>query len=84
MQQEIFTLEQAKVATSWAELMGEYEVEKQCAKIATWLKRYCGVSGSAFFSAGFQAGPEIPLHRRCSRRRSPKSPSATATLASSC
>ena len=49
MQQEIFTLEQAKLATSWAELMGAYEVEKQCAQIATWLKRYCGVSGSAFF-----------------------------------
>jgi transcriptional regulator with GAF, ATPase, and Fis domain len=49
MQQETFTLEQAKLVTSWAELMGEYEVEKQCAKIATWLKRYCGVSGSAFF-----------------------------------
>ncbi|UCF02193.1 MAG: GAF domain-containing protein [Deltaproteobacteria bacterium] len=49
MQQEIFTLEQAKLATSWEELMGEYEVEKRCAKIATWLKRHCGVSGSAFF-----------------------------------
>ena len=49
MQQELFTLEQAKLATSWAELMGEYDVEKQCAKIATWLKRYYGVSGSAFF-----------------------------------
>jgi hypothetical protein len=49
MQQERFTLEQAKLATSWAELMGDYEVEKQCAQIATWLKRYYGVSGSAFF-----------------------------------
>jgi hypothetical protein len=49
MQQEKFTLEQAKVATSWAELMGEHGVEKQCAQIATWLKRYYGVSGSAFF-----------------------------------
>lgn len=49
MQQEKFTLEQAKLATSWAELMGEYDVEKQCAQIATWLKRYYGVSGSAFF-----------------------------------
>jgi hypothetical protein len=49
MQQETFTLEQAKLATSWVELVGEYEVEKQCAQIATWLKRYCGVSGSAFF-----------------------------------
>jgi hypothetical protein len=49
MQQDIFTLEQAKLATSLAELMGEYEVEKQCAKISTWLKRHCGVSGSAFF-----------------------------------
>ena len=49
MQQEKFTLEQAKLATSWAELMGEYELEKQCAQIAAWLKRYCGVSGSAFF-----------------------------------
>ena len=49
MQQETFTLEQAKLATSWVELMGEYEVEKQCAKIATWLRQYCGVSGSAFF-----------------------------------
>jgi hypothetical protein len=49
MKQEILTPEQAKLATSWAELMGEYDLEKQCAKIATWLKRYCGVSGSAFF-----------------------------------
>jgi hypothetical protein len=49
MKQGIFTPEQARLAASWAKLMGEYEVEKQCAKIATWLKRYCGVSGSAFF-----------------------------------
>ncbi len=59
MQQEIFTLEQAKLATSWAELMGEYEVEKQCAKIATWLKRYCGVSGSAFFLQDSRLGRKV-------------------------
>ncbi|NIR13827.1 MAG: hypothetical protein GWN86_07695, partial [Desulfobacterales bacterium] len=61
MQQEIFTLEQAKLATSWAELMGEYEVEKQCAQIATWLKRYCGVSGSAFFLQDSRLGRKF-LH----------------------
>jgi hypothetical protein len=59
MQQEIFTLEQAKLATSWAELMGEYEVEKQCAQIATWLKRYCGVSGSAFFLQDSRLGQKF-------------------------
>ena len=59
MQQEIFTLEQAKLATSWAELMGEYEVEKQCAKIATWLKRYCDISGSAFFLQDSRLGRKV-------------------------
>ena len=49
MQQEIFTLEQAELATSLAELIGEYNVEKQCAQIAAWLKQYCNVTGSAFF-----------------------------------
>ena len=59
MQQEIFTIEQAKLATSWAELMGEYGVEKQCAKIATWLKRYCDISGSAFFLQDSRLGRKV-------------------------
>jgi hypothetical protein len=49
MQQELLTIEQAKLAKSWTELMGEYEVEQQCVKIATWLKQSCGVSGIVFF-----------------------------------
>ena len=61
MQQERFTLEQAKLATSWTELMGEYEVEKQCAQIAAWLKQYCGVSGSAFFLQDSRLGRKF-LH----------------------
>ena len=59
MQQEIFTIEQAKLATSWEELMGEHGVEKQCAKIATWLKRYCGISGSAFFLQDSRLGRKV-------------------------
>lgn len=49
MQQELLTIEQAKLAKSWTELMGEYEVEQQCVKIATWLKQSFGVSGIVFF-----------------------------------
>ena len=49
MKPEIITIDQAQLATSWAELISEYELEGQCAKIAIWLKQYCGVSGIAFF-----------------------------------
>ena len=49
MTQEILTPEHAKLATSWAELISEYEIDRLCEKIADWLKRYCGVSGIAFF-----------------------------------
>ena len=49
MTQEILTPELAKLATSWAELISEYEIDRLCEKIADWLKRYCGVSGIAFF-----------------------------------
>ena len=59
MQQGRLALEQAKLATSWAELMGDYEVEKQCAQIATWLKRYYGVSGSAFFLQDSRLGQKF-------------------------
>ena len=40
---------QSEEFTNLAEILGEYELEKQCALIANWLKLYFSVSGSAFF-----------------------------------
>jgi putative methionine-R-sulfoxide reductase with GAF domain len=43
------TPKNAELATTWGEMISEYEVDKQCAKIAKWLKQNCGVSGIVFF-----------------------------------
>ena len=40
---------QSEEFTNLAEILGEYELEKQCALIANWLKLYFRISGSAFF-----------------------------------
>jgi putative methionine-R-sulfoxide reductase with GAF domain len=49
MTKEVKIPKQSEIYTSLPEILGEYALEKQCALIANWLKRYCGVSGSAFF-----------------------------------
>ena len=46
---EIQILKRSEEFTNLAEILGEYELEKQCALIASWLKLYFRVSGSAFF-----------------------------------
>jgi putative methionine-R-sulfoxide reductase with GAF domain len=46
---EVQTPKQSEEFTNLAEILGEYELEKQCALIANWLKLYFRVSGSAFF-----------------------------------
>ena len=40
---------QSEEFTNLAEILGEYELEKQCALIANWIKLYFRISGSAFF-----------------------------------
>jgi putative methionine-R-sulfoxide reductase with GAF domain len=49
MTKEVPLPNQLKIFANLAEILGEYELEKQCALIATWLKLHCNVSGSAFF-----------------------------------
>ena len=49
MTKEVKIPKQSEIYTSLPDILGEYALEKQCALIANWLKRYCGVSGSAFF-----------------------------------
>jgi putative methionine-R-sulfoxide reductase with GAF domain len=49
MRQELSSPKNAQLATTWGEMISEYEVDKQCAKIAKWLKQHCGVSGTVFF-----------------------------------
>ena len=46
---EVQIPKQSEEFTNLAEILGEYELEKQCALIANWLKLYFRVSGSAFF-----------------------------------
>jgi putative methionine-R-sulfoxide reductase with GAF domain len=46
---EVQIPKQSEELTNLAEILGEYELEKQCALIANWLKLYFRVSGSAFF-----------------------------------
>lgn len=46
---EVQIPKQSEEFTNLAEILGEYELEKQCALIANWLKLYFSVSGSAFF-----------------------------------
>jgi putative methionine-R-sulfoxide reductase with GAF domain len=49
MTKEVQIPKQSEIFTNLAEILGEYDLEKQCALIANWLKLHCGVSGSAFF-----------------------------------
>jgi putative methionine-R-sulfoxide reductase with GAF domain len=46
---EVQIPKQSEEFTNLAEILGEYELDKQCALIANWLKLYFRVSGSAFF-----------------------------------
>ncbi|MBT8406692.1 MAG: GAF domain-containing protein [Deltaproteobacteria bacterium] len=53
---------EVRLISAWGEMISEYEVEKQCAKIAEWLKQHCGVSGIVFFLQDSRLGQKF-LHR---------------------
>jgi len=50
---------EVRLISAWGEMISEYEVEKQCAKIAKWLKQHCGVSGIVFFLQDSRLGQQF-------------------------
>ena len=51
---------EVSLISDWVEMLREYELEKQCAKIADWLKQCCGeISGVAFFLKDSRLGQQL-------------------------
>ena len=51
---------EVSLISDWVEMLREYELEKQCAKIADWLKQCCGeISGIAFFLKDSRLGQQL-------------------------
>ena len=59
MKQKIFSPERSQLAATWGEMISEHGLADQCAKIAHWLKLYCGVSGTAFFIQDSRVGQKF-------------------------